>query len=185
MILSIHAVMAGLNISANEEQSGIMDVVLALPISRSQFIIEKTIAWALISLGIILCCLVFPVVTLLALNVEADLGKVAGSILNVYPGILIVSTVTSLLATILRRRSVAIGIAAAFVLASYIFNIIGGSASGALADFMQQLSFFHHVYGESIVLGTYEPAGTIGLVAAAVICFAAAISMFNRRDIGL
>ncbi len=185
LILSIHAVMAGLNISANEEQSGIMDVVLALPISRSQFIIEKTIAWALISLGIILCCLVFPVVTLLALNVEADLGKVAGSILNVYPGILIVSTVTSLLATILRRRSVAIGIAAAFVLASYIFNIIGGSASGALADFMQQLSFFHHVYGESIVLGTYEPAGTIGLVAAAVICFAAAISMFNRRDIGL
>ena len=185
LFLSIHAVVAGLNIAANEEQSGIMDMIMAMPISRTQFIVEKTIAYALISLGIILCCIAFPLLALVAFGVDADVGVVVTSIFNLYPGVLLVSTVTSLLATILRRRSIAVGIAAAFVIGSYIFNLIGNSASGAIADLMQQLSFFHHGSGERIVLGTFDPAGSIGVIVIVLICFAASISMFNRRDLGL
>lgn len=185
LILSIHAVIAGMNIAANEEQAGIMDMIMAMPISRTQFIVEKSIAYALISLGIILCSVAFPVLALIAFGVDADLGVVASSILNLYPGLLLVTTVTSLLATILRRRSIAVGLAAAFVVGSYIFNVIGNSASGAIADLMQQLSFFYHASGGDIILGTFDPAGTLGVIAVVLICFAASISMFNRRDLGL
>ena len=54
---------------------------------------------------------------------------------------LLVMTVTCLLGTILRRRAVAIGLSTVFVVASYIFNLIGSAASGAIADLMEQLSF--------------------------------------------
>ena len=185
LILSIQAVIAGLSISANEEQSGITDIIMSLPISRGQFLIEKTLAFALIIFGIILCCIVFPVLALIAFNVDADMGVVVSSVLNIYPGLLLVMVVTSLLATILRRRSVAIGIAAAFVLGSYVFNLVGNAASGAIADLMSQLSFFHYASGEDLVMGTYDPAGTVGLIAVVLICFAASINRFNRRDLGL
>ena len=185
LILSIQAVAAGLNVAANEEQSGIMDMIMAMPISRTQFIVEKTIAYALILLGIILCCVAFPVLSLIAFGVDADIGAVAASILNLYPGLLLVTVVTSLLTTILRRRSVAIGLAAAFVIGSYVFNVIGNSASGAIADLMQQLSFFYHASGEAVITGAFEPTGTIGVIVIVVLCFAASISMFNRRDLGL
>ena len=185
LILSFHAVIAGLNIASSEEQSGIMDVLLTLPISRAQFIIEKTIAWALITFGIILCCALLPVLMLAALNVDADMEKILASVINLHPGLLLVSMVTSLLATVLRRRAAAIGIAAVFVIASYVFNVIGGSASGAISDLMLQLSFFHHASGEAIILNTFDPAGTVGIIAVALIFFVSSISMFNRRDIGV
>ena len=38
IFLSIFAVMAGLNITTNEEQSGLMDVILSLPISRAAYL---------------------------------------------------------------------------------------------------------------------------------------------------
>ena len=56
IFLSVFAVMAGLNMTANEEQSGIMDVILALPISRTAYLVERWIGCALIGLGIVLVC---------------------------------------------------------------------------------------------------------------------------------
>jgi hypothetical protein len=94
-------------------------------------------------------------------------------------------TVTCLLGTILRRRAVAIGLSTVFVVASYIFNLIGSAASGAIADLMEQLSFFSYTQGEEIVLGTFDSSGTIALIVVVLIGFALSVRMFDRRDIGL
>ena len=98
---------------------------------------------------------------------------------------LLVMTVTCLLATVLRRRAVAIGLSAAFVVASYIFNVIGAAASGVVADLMRQLSFFSYTQGEEIILGAYDPSSTLALLAVVLVGFALSITMFDRRDIGL
>jgi len=185
LILSIYAVMAGANIVANEEQAGIMDIVLALPLSRAQYIIERWIAYALISLGIILLCILLPLLAIVLLGLDADIGKVTTSIFNIYPSLLLITTVTSLLTTILRRRTVAVGLAAVFVIGSYVFNTIGASASGALAALLQNLSFFHYMNGEAIILDTFNPLATIGMFGVVLVGFALSVVMFNRRDIGL
>ena len=54
IFLSVFGVMAGLNITANDEQSGVMDVILSLPISRAAYMLERWIGFALIGLAIIL-----------------------------------------------------------------------------------------------------------------------------------
>ena len=185
LILSIYAVMAGTSIVANDEQAGIMDVVLALPLSRTQYIIERWIAYALISLGIILLCILLPLLAVILLGLDADIGKITTSIFNVYPSLLLIMTVTSLLTTILRRRSLAIGLAAVFVIGSYVFNTIGASASGALATLLQDLSFFHYLNGEAIILDTFDPLTIIGMFGVVLVGFALSVMMFNRRDIGL
>lgn len=185
IFLSVFAVMAGLNISANDEQSGLMDLILSLPISRAAYLLERWIGYALIGLGIVSLCAFITVAGITGMNVDAPQDVIFKSILNLYPAALLVMTVTGLLATALRRRAMAIGFSAAFVVVSYLFNAIGASASGAIADFMESVSYFSYVHGESFVLGTYNPADSAIMVAAILVGFALSLRMFVSRDIGV
>ena len=102
-----------------------------------------------------------------------------------YPATLLAMTVTCLLATVLRRRAVAIGASAAFVVVSYIFNVIGAAASGAIADLMENVSYFSYIHGEAFVIGTYDPADSVIVLVAILIGFALSVKMFVSRDIGV
>ena len=119
------------------------------------------------------------------MNIDAPHDIILKSILNLYPAVLLVMTVTCLLATALRRRALAIGLSAAFVVVSYIFNVIGAAASGAIADFMENVSYFSYVHGEVFVLGTYNPTDSFIVIAAILVGFALSLRMFVSRDIGI
>lgn len=185
IFLSVFAVMAGLNITANDERSGVMDVILSLPISRAAYMLERWIGFALIGLAIIVLTAAITVGGMIGMNIEAPSDVIFSSILNLYPSVLLVMTVTSLLATLIRRRAVAIALSAAFVIVSYIFNAIGAAAGGAAADLMESLSYFSYVNGEAFVLGTYDPANTVLVLLAVLIGFGLSLKMFISRDIGI
>ena len=185
IFMSVFAVMAGLNITANDEQSGLMDVILSLPISRAAYMLERWIGYALIGLAIMLVTAVITVGGMIGMNIEAPSDVIFASILNLYPSLLLVMTVTSLLASILRRRALAIALSTAFVIVSYLFNAIGAAAGGAAADLMESLSYFSYLNGESFVLGTYDPANTLVVLLAALVGFALSLKMFVSRDIGI
>ena len=185
IFLSVFAVLAGLNITANDENAGLMDVILSLPISRSAYLLERWLGFALIGLAIVALCALITVGGMIGLNVDAQNDVIFMSILNLYPSTLLVMTVTCLLSSVLRRRATAIGLSAAFVVLSYVFNVIGASASGAIADLMGSLSYFSYVNGEDFVLGVYDPANTVLVLAAALIGFALSLKTFTSRDIGI
>ena len=107
------------------------------------------------------------------------------SIMNLYPGTLLAMTVTCLLTTVLRRRAVAIGASAAFVVVSYVFNVIGASAGGAIADLMESLSYFSYINGEAFVIGAYDPVDSVIVLIAVLVGFALSLKMFVSRDIGV
>ncbi len=185
IFLSVFAVLAGLNITANDEQSGVMDIILSLPISRASYMLGRWLGYALIGFGIVLVCALITTGGMMGMNIDAPPDVIFMSILNLYPGALLTMTVTCLLATVFRRRALAIGAAAAFVVLSYIFNVIGASASGAVADVMEALSYFTYVNGEGFALGTYDPANTAIVLIAALIGFGLSLKMFVSRDIGV
>ena len=185
IFLSVFAVLAGLNIAANDEHSGVMDIILSLPISRGIYLLERWIGFALIVLGIVLLCALITLAGIILMNVDAPPDVILKSILNLYPATLLVMTVTCFLASALRRRAAAIGAAAAFVVASYIFNLIGVAASGAIADIMERLSYFSYTHGEAFVIGTYDPADSIIVIAAILLGFALSLKNFVSRDIGI
>ena len=185
IFLSVFAVLAGLNISANDEQSGLMDIILSLPISRSAYMLERWLGYAIIGFAIVLLCALITVAGMIGMNVDARGDVILMSILNLYPSMLLVMTATCLLTTALRRRAAAVGLSAAFVVLSYIFYIVGASASGAIADLMESLSYFSYVNGEDFVKGVYDPANTLAVLAAALIGFVLSQKMFVNRDIGI
>lgn len=185
IFLSVFAVMAGLGITANDENSGIMDVILSLPIARTAYLAERWVGYALIGLGILLLCSAITLMGVVAFGADTQADLIFFSILNIYPGMLLVMTVTCLLTALLRRRAAAIGIATVFVITSYIFNVIGGAASGALAEVMEQLSYFSYAKGEDIVLGTFDLSSTVALLVVMLVGFGLSIRLFERRDIGL
>jgi len=185
IFVAAFAVMSGLKITSNDEQSGLMDVILSLPVSRAAYMLESWIGYALVGLGALLLTAVITVAGLIAMNVDARPAMLFASILNLYPGLLLVMTVTSLLCTALRRRALAIGAAAAFVVASYLFNSIGASASGLAADVMERLSFFSYVNGEDFVMDAYDPANTLIVLAVVALGVALSLRMFVNRDIGI
>lgn len=185
IFLSVFAVLAGLSITANDEHSGLMDVILSLPISRGAYLLERWLGFALIGLAIVALCALITVAGMIGMNIDAQNDVIFYSILNLYPGTLLTMTATCLLGSAMRRRAAAIGLSAAFVILSYVFNVIGASASGAIADLMERLSYFSYVNGEDFVLGVYDPANTALVLGVALLGFALSLKLFVRRDIGI
>jgi ABC-type transport system involved in multi-copper enzyme maturation permease subunit len=158
---------------------------MALPISRQQVIIEKYMAFALISLGIVVLCFIFPFIALVLFKVEVDMGKVFLSVLTIYPGLLILTAITTLISVTVRRKTTAIGVMTGFVIASYFLNFIGNAASETIVASLRGLSIFYYTEGQSVALGTYSPVGSIALLVVSGIIVGLSIVMFERRDIGI
>jgi len=185
IFISVFAVMAGLNITSNDENAGTMDVIMSLPISRSVYLLERWIGYALIGFAILLATAMMITVTVLAASPGVQAELIFWSILNLYPGLLLVMTVTSLLTSLLQRRAVAIGLVTVYIISSFMATVIAAAASGPVADLMEGLSFFSYAQGEAIVSGSYEPAGTVALLLVALAACGISVALFNRRDLGL
>lgn len=185
LMLSVFAVSAGMSITMNEEDEGILDVFMALPVSRQSIIIEKYLALTLISAGIVALCIALPVIGLVMFGVETDLGKVVLSILTIYPGLLLIIAISGLIAVIVRRKVTAIGLAAGFIVASYFLNFIGESATESFAEQLRGLSLFYYTNGQSIVLDAFNPLGLVALIVVSCLIVLVTVQAFQRRDIGL
>jgi ABC-2 type transport system permease protein len=185
LFLAVYAILAGLNITANDEDSGIMDVVLALPLPRRQIVLEKYAAYVLLLVGIV-------AITFLGLlaggSVSAmtlDMGRLFAATLNVLPSLLLVMGFTAWVSVTVRRRSTAVAAASAFVAVSYLVNSLGGMASGTLADALRGLSFFYY-YDSRGVLQNGLAWGSIGLLTLVTLALVgAALWFFQRRDVGV
>ena len=76
LIFAVYPVVMGMRITANEEDSGIMDVVLSLPVGRARVVVEKFLAYGVSIVGVV-------VLIYLGLYAGAVLGGVE---LDVGPG---------------------------------------------------------------------------------------------------
>ncbi|MDQ7037137.1 MAG: ABC transporter permease subunit [Anaerolineae bacterium] len=124
--LAIFAVVAGLSVTANDEDAGIMNVLLALPIPRWRIIVERTAAYALIMVAIAMLEFVgmFCGTFLIPDDITIDLSKLFLGSLNLIPGSLTLFAATIFFASIFSRKIIATGSATALVLGSYILNIL-------------------------------------------------------------
>jgi ABC-2 type transport system permease protein len=185
IITTVYAVLAGLNITAAEEDRGIMDVVLSLPVARWRVVVEKLVAYTLLSvligfgtfLGIWL-----PMQTSTVFTIST--GRLFETCMNVVPNMLIVMTMTALVATVVRRRAVATAVAAVIVVASYFLDTMG-AIMGESADLIRGLSFFSYFDSVELLQNGTAWVSAIGLLVVAFVLAAGAVFAFNRRDVGV
>lgn len=185
LVMATYGVIYGLDITANDEERGTMDVLLSMPLPRWRIVLEKFLAY---TVGVIVIVLISLIVLLWGINQSTALqsitaGQMIASSLNFIPATLIVMAFTAAVATLVRRRSVAAAIAAVFVIASWFVDAIGRSAPSM--DGVRALSFFKYYDASSVIAHGLVITNVVGIMLVAVLLVAGAIWLFERRDVGV
>jgi ABC-2 type transport system permease protein len=186
IIMMIYSIMVGLRLTANDEDAGIMDMVLANPIPRWRVIVEKFVAFTLILIAIVVVAALGLVIGEMAVPLEVNMGIMLQSMVNMIPGNLFMIALTAMIATLVRRRTMAIAISVAVIMSSYVVNIVGGMATDSFLDNIRRVSFFYYYDTSAVLRDSSLPIPEmLLLLVGTVILVGGAVTLFNRRDVGV
>jgi len=185
LVLATYGVIYGLDITANDEDSGRLDMLLSLPIPRWRIVLEKYLAY---TVGVVLIVLATIATLLWGITsspalASVNAGQVIMACVNFIPATLLVLAITALIATILRRRDAAVAVAALFVVASWLIDTIGRAAPSV--DGLRAISFLKYYNGANVIVNGAVPLDMLGLLGVALIALLGTVWFFNRRDIGV
>lgn len=183
LMLAVYAVLSGLNITANDEDDGIMDVVLALPIPRRRVIAEKFVAYALLSVVIVIIAGMGLFAGASVTIIELDRGKLLAGTINLLPTMLIIMAFTAMVASLIARKGIVASIASAFVILSYFLFTIDNATDSPITTALGQLSFFHYYDAEQVMQTGLALGNMALLLGLTVVCVAISLIAFERRDI--
>lgn len=184
LVLAVYAVVAGLNITANDEESGAMDVVLSLPLPRSRVILERYAAYSVFVIVITAISFAGLVAGTQATQLEIDIDRITLATVNIVPTVLLMIALTTFAAAVLRRRSAALAVSSAFIIGSYFLYFIGNAVSESIAGQIGRLSFFTYYNSEQVVQHGLPAENVVGLLLAAALLISGALWAWERRDIG-
>ncbi len=186
IVFAVYAVDAGLNVTAIEEDKGIMDVLLSLPLPRWRLVVEKLLAYAVLIIGIVVLSFVglwLGIESTPAL--EMDTMKLLQGSVNILPSTLLVLTATTLIATLTRRRGTAATLATVFLVGSYFLDFMGRAVSETFINSLSVFSFFTYYDGGNVMRNGLVWGNMILLLAVATLLAGGAVWAFQRRDIGV
>lgn len=185
LILAVWAVLTGLGVTANDEDSGTMNMILALPLPRWRLMLER-IGANLVILCIIVTLGLLGTLGALQLNgvTDVDTGGMIGASLGLMLVEAVILAVTALLAVLVRRRSLAASLAGGFVAASFLLKTLGGAADSSIGTALQNISVFYHFDSAGILQhGLAFGSVMILLIALGAVSWGA-VQLFQKRDIG-
>jgi beta-exotoxin I transport system permease protein len=186
LFYAIYSVVVGLGITTAEEDRGIMDVVLGLPIPRWRLVLERLLAYALLIVCIVAITFVGMWASLLVTPaLQIGTQRLLEATFNLLPGMLLVLAVTVLLGTALRSRGRAVALAVVFLVGSYFVDFLGAAASGSLAGTLRILSFYRYYDSTAVMQNGLEWGNILVLLVVTVICAVGSLWFFQRRDISV
>jgi ABC-2 type transport system permease protein len=184
VVMAILSVVAGLDVTANDEDEGILNVLLSLPVPRWQIIVERALAYALIIVAIALVEFVAMFIGTLFIPVEVNMQPLFLGCINLIPGALSLMAVTIFVASLISNKVIATAISAAFVLTSYVLFVIGGSVNeNTFGYYLGRLSVWTYFDSQAVVREGLNPVNIAGLLTLAIVLLFVSTLAFERRDI--
>ncbi len=186
IMFGIYVINAGLNVTSSEEDRGIMDVTLSLPIRRWRIVIERLLGYAVLLTGIVVITFLSLLISdALSPNVNIATGVLFQATINILPSMLLLLAFTVLMGAALARRSVAIAVATIFLIGSYVIDLLGSMAAGSLAASLRAISFYSYYDSSGVMKNGLSLVNVLVVLAVAVICGVLAPYFFERRDIAV
>jgi ABC-2 type transport system permease protein len=182
LLVLIFAIIAGTGMIAAEQASGTLDFVLAQPIRRSRFVIEKAAALAILVVVVSMASLPGLILATFVVDFDLSIARMAAACLTIVPLTLLFASIALFGSAVLRSRieATVIGIGAA--LAGFFLNVFGAFAD--VLDGPRKLSPFYWTnYGKALTGGWDWPHAVL-FVGAAVAIAALTAVLFERRDLG-
>ena len=185
ILMAVFAVVAGLDVTANDEDEGILDVLLSLPIPRWRVIVERSLAYGVIIVAIALLEFVGIVIGTFFTPLEINLMPLFLGCIGLIPAGLILMAVTVFLTSLISHKIIATGLAAGFALVSYVLSIIGSAVTeGSFGRMLGRISVWTYFDSQTVIQEGLNPANVVGLLALTLVLLLASLYAFERRDIG-
>ena len=182
VVFIIFAIARGSRLTASEEEQGTFEVLLTLPYSRTRILIQK--AAALVVSTIVLGVVLF-LTTALA-NLLLDMGVPVAELASASVAMVLLGIefglVTIALGALTGKRGTTLAGAGALAVTTYLFYVLG-----AFVDDLEPwrvISPFFQAVDAGPVGGGLQPA-FLWMPLVGALAVAAALTMFNRRDISV
>ena len=187
LIFAAYPIIMGMRVTMNEEDDGIMDVLLSLPVRRWQIIVERFLAYLVTILVIIVFVYIGLILgTTVLAGASLHLGRIAEALIASIPLLTVLLAFTMFVGTLLRNRRYALGAAAAFAIYSYSLATVSNMIqNNTIAQLVGSISVYHYFDVNSIVQQGIRWANMAGLSVLTLILLAASLWFFQRRDVGL
>lgn len=183
-LVLIYAILLGTGAVAGEEERHTLDLLLANPVTRTRFVLEKAGGVALLLFGVTLVLWLGLWIGAQAVDMTIGAGKLLAATLGAGLLALLFGSLGLALGAVTGYRARSAGIAAAVAVVSYVVDVFG-TVVGWLEP-LRPISPFYHATGTNPLTSGFDAArfGHIALllaIAAGLALYAA--WSFNRRDL--
>ncbi|HXG75853.1 MAG TPA: ABC transporter permease subunit [Gaiellaceae bacterium] len=181
LVLLVFAIGAGSGAIAGEEERGTLDLVLAHPVRRASYVVQRFLALAALVALLALVLLASVAVGSRLVDLEIAFSKVAAACVSVGLLALFFAAVALAVGAAAPGRARAIGVAAGLGVASWIFDGLAHSV-GALEP-LRPLGPYYHALGQNPLREGPPWAGWSLLAVSCALLAILAAAAFERRDV--
>ena len=170
----------GINALAKEERDGTAELLLTMPVTRTRVVLEKLLFATFHILAVNLAVILVSVISIAAIGVEAEAGKIALIFLANLVMQLEIMAITFGISAFLKGNGIGIGIGISFGL--YFLNIISNLEDSL--EFVGKITPFGYANSGYIIKnGAIELLPILIGIALAGIGIALAFVQYNKKDI--
>lgn len=176
MLTIILAISLLVGLSAGDEQKGLLESQLSLPVSRTSLLAQKAAAALLIIAVATLGAVVGIWIGLAILHEKTPWIHVLAYTGNAYCISLVYGFLTFMLAAVTGRRGLALGLGSGFTFLSYLIDTLAPAVSGL--NTVDKLTFFHYYQNDPL-----NPGAFAVLIVTVLVLVSISLLGFRRRDI--
>jgi ABC-2 type transport system permease protein len=183
LLLIMCAVTLGTRTIAGPEGSGTIDLLLANPISRHQFVYQRVGAFLayMVALGLLVWALV------LVLATSQDMGVSPTNITAATLGLFLLALCFGFLAVatgaVTGSRATSLAVAGGAAVATYVMNALSRLVAGG--EWLHWLSPFHYASGHAPLRNGFDLVNLLVLVGISLVCAVVSLVVFDRRDVAV
>ncbi len=181
LLLLIFAIGAGSRAIAGEEEAHTLDLLLGNPVRRRTVVLQKAAAMVLATaaMGVVLFLAIVAIGPAFGLHV--GVANIAATCLSAVLLALAFGSISLLVGCLTGKRSLSNAATAATAVAMFLLNILAPSIEGLRPARLLSL-FYHYLAHDPLRTGLALP-NALGLAAVSVVAVAAAVAVFERRDL--
>jgi ABC-2 type transport system permease protein len=180
LLFLIVAIGAGSAAVAGEEERGTLELVLAHPIRRRDYVLQRFLALAVLLAALTTVLLATVALGSLAVDLEIGFGKLAVASLSVGLLALLFAAIALATGALAPGRARAIAVAGGLAVAAWIFDGLARSVDPL--EGLRPLGPYYHALGQNPLREGAPSAGWALLIAAAAIAAVLAAAGLERRD---
>ncbi|MEV4702819.1 ABC transporter permease subunit [Actinoplanes sp. NPDC049316] len=182
LVLMCATTMIARTIAAPEEGGG-MELLLANPVSRRTFAVQRLAAagaavTAVAAVPWLLLMIIVP-----AVGMDVPLSSVAAAGAGLVALTWCFGGLAFLVGGATGRRAIVLSVTGIIAVATYMANAISGMAQGW--GWLRWLSPFHYFIGTDPLRTGWHPGHLLVLVVAGAVAVVAGVMLFDRRDVGV